>query len=81
MMWWWNDGGWWAWAVMTLGMVAFWGGLIWILLTLVSRSNRPAAAVDPEQVLARRFAEGELDVDQYQQRLTVLRESAKSGAG
>jgi hypothetical protein len=66
---------------MTLGMVAFWGGLIWILLTLVSRSNPPASTVDPEQVLARRFAEGELDVDQYQQRLAVLRESAKSGAG
>ena len=80
-MMWWNEGGWWAWPVMILGMVAFWGGLIWGVFMLVSRSNPPGAPPDAEQVLARRFAEGELEANDYQQRLAVLRESAKSGAG
>ena len=35
--------------------------------------RRPAAAVDPAQVLAERFARGEIDDAEYAHRLSVLR--------
>lgn len=75
MMYW--DGGvsWWGWAVMTIGMLAFWGLVAWVIVTLVRTSNRqPAAPTQrPEDVLAERYARGEIDTDEYRQRLETLR--------
>ena len=76
MHYWWNDGwSWWNWAVMTGGMVAFWGLVAWAVVALVRSSERAprVAARSPEQVLAQRFAAGEMDSDEYQQRLEALR--------
>ena len=38
-----------------------------------ARKQRRTAPVDPEQVLAERFARGEIDEIEYAQRLNVLR--------
>jgi putative membrane protein len=67
---------WWGWLLMTLGMLGFWGLLIALMVVLVRRPGSPdqRQRLSPEDVLAERFARGELDVDQYHERLQVLRE-------
>lgn len=74
-MWWWHGGwNWWDWLWMSAVMVAFWGGLIWLVVTLV-RGERTGGTdrANPEDVLAERFARGEINEDDYRQRLDVLR--------
>jgi len=71
--------GWAGWLVMVTMMVVFWGAIAWVIITLI-RSNRvPAgppglAGTDAMRVLDERFARGEIDQDDYQQRRAVLRE-------
>ena len=83
----WNDGmgyGNWWWIPMTLMMVAFWGGLIWLGVTLLKRSHTPQlhspgapqVATPPptaQEILAERLARGEIEPDDYRQRLAALR--------
>jgi len=63
---------------MTLGMIAFWGLVIWAVVAIfrssdwTGRSARPDRR-DPEQILAERFAAGEIDEEEYQRRLQILR--------
>lgn len=81
------DGGTWWWIPMTLMMVAFWGGLIWLGVALVRRSDRSAHQAAPTPVttataagptahaasiLAERFAKGEIDIEEYTSRKAVL---------
>lgn len=82
MMWGYGTGmGPWGFVLMTIGNVLFWGlvivGVI-LLVRYVGRSDRPAGGRSegrstPEQVLAERFAAGEIDEQEYRQRLEVLR--------
>ena len=71
----WNDGwGWGAWLMMTIFMVVFWGLVAWVVVTLVrgsSGTQRPRSSA--EDILAERFARGELDEDEYSGRLDALR--------
>ena len=70
-------GGWgWAWmAPMMLGMVLFWGaiifGFVWLIRDGVQRP-KPAPEETALTILDRRFAEGALSLDDYHQRRTVL---------
>lgn len=71
MMWYWGGGvHWWAWMLGFLGMVAFWGLVIWGLWYLVSGAPRSAARHQPtpppaKQVLDERLARGEIGEDEY----------------
>ena len=80
----WNDSwsaGWWWMSIM---MIAFWGGIIWIAVTLIRHSNRPPLPHSPEQtaamptrqspqeILAERLARGEIEPDDYRARLETL---------
>ena len=74
---WWNGGWDWGWGLVMLALsVGFWAFVIWAVLMLV-RVNRPTGTrepeADPERILARRFAAGGIDEDEYRQRLEVLR--------
>ena len=88
----WNDGmgnGSWWWIPMMIMMVAFWGGLIWIGVTLLKRSHNPqlhapaAPSMLPSsvttskptalEILAERLARGEIEPDDYRQRVEALR--------
>jgi len=85
MMWWFQDGGgWWLWLVMPLGMVAFWGLVIWGVVAVAraigSGASTGHAAAGPEQILAERFARSEIDADEYQRRLTTLRSARDRNA-
>ena len=79
----WNDS-WsgWNWALMTIGMVAFWGLVAWAIVAAVRSANRSQRVANnsAEEILANRFAAGEIEGDEYQHRLDVLR-SGKVSTG
>lgn len=66
---------WGAWLSMSVVLVAFSAVLIWAIFTVV-RSTAPGAPrgeTTPEQILAERFARGEIDEEDYGRRLDALR--------
>jgi putative membrane protein len=73
----------WGYAGMAVGMIVLWTLVIVAIIALVrsSTGTPPTPAVpqmrpyteSPEQLLAARFARGEIDEDDYQQHLAVLR--------
>jgi putative membrane protein len=84
MMWYGGNGwGWGGWILMTVGMVLFWALLITAVVLAVRYLTGPrgSAAGPPgswqpraEDLLAERFARGEIDDDEYRQRLALLRQ-------
>ena len=72
--------GWWL--VMTLGMLLFWvavlAAVVWALRG-GAPSSRPESALAHEpsasEVLDRRFANGSIDVDEYERRRRLLERS------
>ena len=80
MMYWYDHMGWWGYAGMGIGMVVFWGLLIFGIVALIrytSGDQRPVfPAPSAEQVLAGRFARGEIAETEYRDRLAVLRDHA-----
>ncbi len=69
-------GGWWLlnalFSLLILGLVI--GGVILLLRRLDrSPSSQPAPAASAEAILADRYARGEIDEQEYQQRLATLR--------
>jgi len=83
----------WGYGLGILSMILFSGVLIVAIIAAVRYLGRdrperfppepPAAAsppLNPEQVLAERFARGEIDTDEYHQRLDTLRQSGHSAA-
>ena len=80
-MMWWDPGDHmtgWGWAAMTISMVLFWGLLILGGVLLFRAVNRPSGGPEapprptPEQVLAERFARGEIDEEEYRRRRETL---------
>lgn len=41
-----GDVTWWAWALMTFAMIAFWGLLAWVFVTRAARSTRTSTTAD-----------------------------------
>ncbi|MFL6139026.1 MAG: SHOCT domain-containing protein [Frankiaceae bacterium] len=87
MLWWWGHGlGWGIWFGMSVLSLLFWVAVVWLVVTLIRNSSRtggapPAPPAPPagrraEDVLAERFARGEIDEAEYHDRLRVLRETA-----
>ncbi|HET9972142.1 MAG TPA: SHOCT domain-containing protein [Streptosporangiaceae bacterium] len=77
----------WGYALGITGMILFWG-LLAVAIAAAARylgrdhRGRGAAALPmppptPEQALADRFARGEIDADEYHQRLDTLRQAAR----
>jgi putative membrane protein len=74
-----------GWALMSLGMVVVAVALVLgavALVRLVGGPTRPPATpvlhATPEQLLAERFARGEIDEADYTARRTVLREQSRT---
>jgi putative membrane protein len=80
MFWYDHDMGWWGYAGMGVGMVLFWALLIAGIVALVSfvTGDRtrlqapPPESPAPEQILAARFARGEISETEYRDRIAVL---------
>jgi putative membrane protein len=78
-----------GWVLMAVGMALFWAVVVVLLFALVRYANRAPhhhdhvhtpfasqpSAQSAEQVLAERFARGDIDEDEYRRRLRTLREA------
>ncbi|MEV4133801.1 SHOCT domain-containing protein [Dactylosporangium sp. NPDC049742] len=88
MMYWGNGMGGWGIVLMTVSNLLFWGLVIAGIVLLVRGVGR-GGQVDtssgqrstPQQVLADRFARGEIDEDEYTRRLQVLSGAHTHGPG
>ena len=85
--WMWNHGwgwGWGGWIMMGLLMVVFWAVVITLVILAVRYfasdrgsvgTSRPGPGPNrAEDLLAERFARGEIDEDEFRQRMALLRE-------
>ncbi len=79
--------GWGWWLLMAIAMIAFWGLIAWAIIWLI-RGNRshhtadshvhvhpgPAAPArdDPEEILRRRLAAGEIPLEEYERVIAAL---------
>jgi len=76
----------WGYALGIIGMVLFWVVLVLAIAAAVRYLDRrrhetfPPRPPTAEQVLAERFARGEIDADEYRQRLDTLRQAGRSAA-
>jgi putative membrane protein len=83
----WGYGSGWGFALMAVSMVVFWGLVIGAIVLIVratsgtpgAGSPPPAAGPGPQQILAERFARGEIDEQEYHSRLATLRGSPTPG--
>lgn len=79
MMYWYGTGmNGWAYALMTISMILFWGLIITVAIVagrrLLREERLPSGAPStPEDVLAMRLARGEIDEDEYERRMATLR--------
>ena len=73
----------WGWLLMTLGMLSFWVLVAVLALALLRRPGQPDRQPQrdqqprpgAEEILAQRLARGELNPDEYRQRLQILQET------
>jgi putative membrane protein len=73
--------GWGGWVAMVAMMVVLTVAIAWVVVTLIRQGGpRPASAAptvrasaDATQILAERFARGDIDEDEYRRRRDVLR--------
>lgn len=69
----------WGWGWGIVMMIPFWGlivALVWVAIRgFTHDGDRREPAQDPKDVLAERFARGEIDAAEYQERLRVLEET------
>ncbi|WP_236794401.1 SHOCT domain-containing protein [Amycolatopsis sp. GM8] len=84
MMYWYGNGmSGWGYALMTVSTIVFWAVIIAGAVALVRYlGRRPQNSVEarptPEQLLADRFARGEIDAGEYQHALDVLHQRHRS---
>ena len=70
---WWHDGwGWGTWLAMVAGNVMWWGLLFWAAAAMMRGNPSERARTNPEQVVAVRFAAGEIEEEEYRRRLAAL---------
>jgi len=77
MMYWGGGGPGAGWGIfMSVVMLAFWGGIIGLLVyavrQIVQGHPEHRNSVDPKQILAERLARGEINEDEYRSRLELL---------
>ncbi len=75
----WNHMGGGAWVLMGLGMIIFWGlvifGVVWLVRTLTDHRTTGVghgAEPSPLEILDRKLAEGAISVEDYQERRRIL---------
>lgn len=79
-----HGAGWGWWILMSVGMVAFWAAVVYLVVWLVrgaprSRGQQPAGTPSetPLELLRRRLAAGEISVEEYDERRTVLEDAPR----
>lgn len=84
MMWFWGGAAhWWVGFLGFLITVLFWGLVVSLIVSLFrangSKDHVHPLQEDPERTLARRFANGEINEEEFHRRLDVLRAHRASG--
>jgi putative membrane protein len=81
MFWYGGHWAWWQGGLMWLGMLVFWGLLIWAVYALITNLTRkpgtPDADGDARRILDQRLAQGEISPEEYQR----LRDLIDTGTG
>ena len=79
VVWYMHGAGWGWWILMTIGMVAFWAAIIYLVVWLVrgtrsARDQQPmnTSSETPLEILKRRLAAGEISVDEYNEKRAAL---------
>ncbi|MCV7354835.1 SHOCT domain-containing protein [Mycolicibacterium fluoranthenivorans] len=78
-----HDMGWWGYAGMGIGMVVFSAAILFGIIVAVIYAVRDRSAIAPPppptatEILAARFARGEIDEAEYGHRMALLRSSAQ----
>jgi putative membrane protein len=65
-----HDISWCWWLVVSVGMLAFWAVVIYAIVLLVRGSSPGGDArpdENPEEILKRRLARGDISIDQYEE--------------
>ena len=70
---------WVGWTVMSAGMIAFWGLIIWAVVSLVRPAGRGSKPSEPrpEDVLANRLARGEISPEEFERARSLLDASGR----
>jgi putative membrane protein len=72
----WGHGGGWWWLWWPIGLV-FWlavvVGLVWLVVRRNPHTNEPSPLQRAREILAERYASGEIDTEEYEQRMEHLR--------
>ena len=66
---------WWWYVIMPLGMIGFWAIVAWAVVTVVRADRHDSSsppASGPAQILAERYARGDIDAEDYHRRLHDL---------
>jgi putative membrane protein len=77
---------WWQGGLMWVGMIVFWGLLIWAAYTLISNLTRKPGGQDDgdeaRHILDQRLARGEIDAEEYQRlRELIIADDHQAPAG
>ncbi len=86
MMFWFGGGwAWWQALLMWVGMIAFWGLIIWAIWFFVSGLVRgpqhPGGSDDPGRILDERLARGEIDAEEYRRLRDLIGAGSDTAAG
>ena len=72
----WNmhgDGGTGGWVLMVLAMLLFWGAVVALVVWLVrGRASAADGTEEPQRILDRRLASGEITPQEYEERRQIL---------
>ena len=77
MLWYGSHWAFWQVSLMWVGMIAFWGLLIWGIYALISSSRRPDGKEhggDARRILDERLARGEISVEEHQRLVEAISE-------
>ena len=70
MFWYGGQWAWWQGGLMWLGMIVFWGLLIWAVYAVITNLTRKQGSNhsgdDARRILDQRLARGEIDAEEYQ---------------
>lgn len=61
-----------GWVVMALVMILFWGAIIALIVWAVRSGTQTRSGGDPRTILDRRLAAGEITIEEYEQRRSIL---------
>ena len=84
-MWYMHGAGWGWWILMSVGMIAFWAAVIYLVVWLIRgaapwRPQEPSEPAAPLEILQRRLASGELTVAEYEDLRRALEQEPRAPA-